>query len=244
MFRFSLVVLGAALLAGCGGGGGSSKPSAAASITNTYNFVTPALNSQRTYAKTIVDNSNNTINESVVDTISTVNVDGSFTIHTEDPNHNSITVNGTVYSVPTETTTVNNSGHETSYSVLSNAPVTCTFTPEGPGPNYPFAVGDTWSSSWNLACGNNTPINFTQTGSVVDTESVTVPAGTFATFKLQSTISWTDAKGTTHTDSRTTWKDINSSHTTIKELDSYSYSGTVPINGRAVTTTRILQSQS
>ena len=104
------VVLILALLSGCGG----SRSNAGTSTT--LNFVTPKVNSQRVYANTILDNSNNTINQTIRDTITTVNADGSFVFVHVDPNRNSVTVNGTAYSTPTETITDNSSGQELSHS--------------------------------------------------------------------------------------------------------------------------------
>jgi len=237
------------LAAGCGGGGGGSSsaaPTPTPSAT-TYNYVAPTLNSQLTFARTIVDNANNTINQTVVEKVTAINADGSVVTQSEDPNHNSITVDGTLYSVPTATTNSNGSGQVTSETRTSEGTtVTCTYTPHAAGPGYPFVIGDTWSSSWNETCGTRMPITYTQTGSIVNTESITVPAGTYNVIKLQSTVSWTDGNGTTHTDSRTTWKEIapGHSHTTIKEQDSYSYSGTTPTNGYPVTITLVLQNQS
>lgn len=246
--KFICVATISIFVVGCGSGGGSSSSTPTPTlVTPTYNYVAPTLNTQRTLARTIVDNSGNTINETVVDTVTAVNADGSYVIQQDDPTHNAITLNRTIYSVPTETITVNGSGQDSSETHLSSGvPVTCTYTPHAAGPNFPLAVGDTWSSSWNVTCGSNTPVAYTQNGSIVETESITVPAGTYTAIKLQSTVSWTDVEGTTHTDSRTTWKDVAPDHarTTIKEQDSYSLSGTVPANGYAVTVTLVLQNQS
>lgn len=235
----------------CGGHGAYTSPasdststSSSSSSTNSsaFNFSAPAINTTHTYAKTIIDNLNSTINQSLVDTITSVNQDGSFVVNRQDPAHNSIMVNGTTYSIQTANISVNNSGQETAYTYTSTngALVTCTYIPHAAGPNYPFSVGDAWSSSWNYSCGNSTPISYSQTGTVVDTESVTVPAGTFTTFKLQSTIVWTDANGTTHTDTRSTWRDVNGNHTTIKEVDTYVLTGVPPVNGYPVSITTVL----
>jgi len=239
------------LVVGCGGGSGSGRggtSGATPALTAvTYNYVAPTLNAQFAFARAIVDNSNNTINETFIATVTSVNADGSYVIQQNDPSHNVITANGTLYSVPTATINVNSSGQDISETGLSTGgAVTCTYTPHAAGPSYPLVVGDTWSSSWNASCGSNATVAYTQTGSVVNTESITVPAGTYTAIKWQSTISWTDARGTTHTDSRITWKDIapGHSHTTIKEQDSYSLSGTIPTSGYAVTVIMVLQSQS
>ena len=236
---FSATVAVMTCLGGCSGGGSGSS-------ATTYDYAAPQLNSQRTYTRTIVDNAKNTINQTIVDTVTAVNNDGSSVVESEDPTHNFITVDGTNYSVPTEIANENNSGQETSYTETSTdgSALTCTLTPHGAGPGYPAAVGESWSSSWNVSCGNSTPIHYTQTGTIVDTESITVPAGTFTAFKLQSTISWTNAEGTTYTDSRITWRDVHSSHAVIEEQDTYVLSGTMPTNGYPATTITVLQQES
>jgi len=55
-------------LAACGGGSGSSSGS-----STTYRFVTPVLNSSRTYSETIIDNLNYTIEAGFSDTVTAVN---------------------------------------------------------------------------------------------------------------------------------------------------------------------------
>ena len=89
-------------LAGCGGGGGNHAP------PTTYEFVTPAVNFVRSYAQTITDDRNDTINESYQETVTSVNSDGSYVLLQEDTTGNSIVVDGTNYAVPTETIQVNN----------------------------------------------------------------------------------------------------------------------------------------
>jgi hypothetical protein len=97
-------------LTGCGGGSGDSSPSG-----TSYSFVTPPLNSARTYSETIVDNSNNAITLGFIDTVTTVNPDGSYVVLSEDPGHETVIVNGTNYSIVTEAEDFNNSGQESSY---------------------------------------------------------------------------------------------------------------------------------
>ena len=83
----------------------------------------------------------------------------------------------------------------------------------------------------------------TQSGTVVDVESVTVPAGTFTALKLQSTIVWTDNNGTTHTQTSTNWLDTTSFHS-VKQSSTYVDTGTPPADGYAVSRQIELQSTS
>jgi hypothetical protein len=93
--------------AACGGGGGGTPAPA-----TTYPYVTPAVNAQRVSGVTIVDNASNTVALTVQTTVDSVNADGSFVEHQDDPNNESIVVDGATYSIPTETLTLDASGRE------------------------------------------------------------------------------------------------------------------------------------
>jgi hypothetical protein len=227
-------------LAGCGGSGGHSSSSG-----TSYSFVTPPLNSTRIYSETIFDNANNTINVGVSDTVTTVNPDGSYITLSEDPSHPTVIVNGTDYSILTETISLNNSGQETSYvyTAADASIVTCTYEPHGSGPDFPVSVGEMWTLAYTFACGTQAPLTYSQDGTVVDAESVTVPAGTYSALKLESTLIWTDLAGTTRTQTITNWRDVNTL-TSVKQEISIAYSGTIPTSGYAVSREILLQSSS
>lgn len=232
-------VMVATLMTGCGGGGGGGT----SPLSATYNFVTPAVASQRSYSRTIVDNSNNTINLSFNDTVTTVNPDGSYVLLQEDPADESVTLNGTTYAIVKETMNLNDSGQETSYSytAANGRAVTCTFSPHGAGPDFPVTIGMSWTLEYTFACAADSPVTYRQMGSVADLEAVTVPAGTFSALKLQSTLSWTDLDGTTITQTVTNWRDVRTMFS-VKEIVAIAYSGTIPANGRAVNTETVLES--
>ena len=227
----------AALLSGCGG---SSSDDGI-----LYAFVPPTLHSQRTYSETTVDNENNTIELSYTDTVTAVNGNGTYTVLQEDPTHESVVVNGTDYLIQTQTIQVNNSGQELSYAYVGAAGTAfnCTYTPHGPGPDFPVAVGMTWTLNYTIACGGQTPVSNVQTGTVVDAESVTVPAGTFNAIKLQSTLTRTDAQGTQRTQTVINWRDVLTS-ISVKQSIRIAYSGTLPTTGYAVSREIILQKRS
>jgi hypothetical protein len=65
---------------------------------------------------------------------------------------------------------------------------TCTYDPNGSGPPFPVSVGQTWQLQYTLSCNGSAPITYTQDGTVVDAEPVTVPAGTFNALKFLSTL--------------------------------------------------------
>ncbi len=234
MMKFGSVALLIALLNACGGGSSSAT---------YYGFATTPINSQRIYSKAIIDNSNNAINLTVSDTTTAVNPDGSWVELENDPTNSSVTVDGTTYSITTESTTRNNSGQALflTYTPSGGSLTTCTFAPHGGGPDYPLVAGKTWSITYTETCGASAPISYSQTGSVIDIETVTVPAGTYSTAKLQSTYIWTDKNGTTHTETLTNWRDPITG-ISVKSDAFFTYSGTALANGYPVTNSVVLQS--
>jgi hypothetical protein len=237
--RNSLCLL-SLIITGCGGGSNESNTTPGSGTS--YAFVVPVLHSTHTYAVTIVDNSNDTINIGTATTVAAVNSDGTYVMLTVPTNPTAI-VNGTNYADPPMTQTYNASGQELTNVYTSGALVTCTFDPHGVGPDFPVQVGQTWTLDYTYGCNSIAPIAFHQKGSVSDVESVTVPAGTFSTIKLQSTVTWTDALGTTLTQTVTNWRDIVTS-VPVKTEISYAYSGTLPMNGYPMNRVELLLSIS
>lgn len=245
---YMTVVALAACLVGCGGGGssGSSNEGSGAS-PSTYTAATPVVGSSRVYSISTIDNSQNTINETAKDTIDSVNADGSFQSTETDPNNNSVTVGGTVYSVGT-TISTHNASHQTLTTVHSSSSggstTTCTFSPYSGGAPNPFFVGETWTTQYSETCGTTAPTSYTHSGQVMGLESVTIPGvGTFSTAKIQSTLVWTNSAGTTTTETITNWRDTGSGFS-VKQVSSFSRTGTVPTNGYAISRTSVLKSMS
>jgi hypothetical protein len=228
----------ATAVAGCGGGdSGQSSDSrdSGGSGATSYAFKPPPLNAKLTYQQTEVDNAQNNIDQPFTDVVQAVNADGSYTI-VQEGSSPAVSVDGTTYQIITETISVNSSGQDTGYTYLdsTNQTVTCTYSPHGPGPDFPVTVGMTWTLDYTLGCGSQSALPYTQSGTVVDVESVTVPAGTFTALKFQSTISWTDEAGTTRTQTVSRWRDVTTM-IEVQESISISYSGVLPENGYVVT---------
>ena len=233
--------LAATLVAACGGGGSGGV---GAGPAVTYAYVTPKANTQRIYASTFVDNSNNTIAVTSRARVVSVNVDGSFVEFLDNPTGSSGLVNGTSYTQRTETVTVNSSGQALLDSyVVNDLPVTCTIAPHGPGPDSPVSVGQAWALQYTATCGTSTPVTYSQSGSVVGIEPVVVPAGSFSALKILSTIVWTDPNGTTRTETITSWRDTATAML-VKRITNTGYSGTALVNGFPLSATVVLQSQS
>jgi hypothetical protein len=187
-----------------------------------HSIATPKVNSQQIYSHT----STNSTDYRTSVTVTSVNADGSFVTVRDYLTGNS----------PSLTSLLNNSRQELSYSTTSpnGAPLACTITPHGSGPDYPLAVGQTWSQNYVITCGTVT-ISYTDTGVAMGIESVTVPAGTFSTVKLQDTLIITRPNGAKLTNTLTSWRDMNTG-VPIK-------GGNTIENSEGVTTTSVLESQ-
>jgi len=234
-----------AALGACGGGGGD--PSTIA-ITNTagttgYTAATPRAGTTATYAVTQVDNLGNTFNRSFVRTITSVFPDGTVATHWSDPLGSTLvsgTVNHTAF--PTEYQ-LNSAGQDLSYTVtLPSGSVTCTDMPHGDGPPAHLAMGEQWTNAYSITCGTNAPVAFTQTGQLIGVETVTVPAGTFTAYRLDSTRTWTSGALTT-TETVQRWVNTDpTQQTTLKISSNIAYSGATPASGALVSDSRTLLS--
>ena len=224
----------------CACGGGGTNPGSGM----RYAYVEPVLNQTHTYSEVVIDNANNTINLGFGVTTTAVSATGASQL-SQSTTGDSTIVDGTNYAVLTENQSFNDMGQEKSYTYLGagGSTVTCTFTPHGAGPDWPVQVGGTWQATYAFACDAGTPVTYGQTGTVVDVEAVTVPAGTFTALKLQSTVTWTDANGTMRTQTITNWRDIATSYS-VKEEIAIAVSGTLPATGYAVSRTSVLESIS
>ncbi|MBV8665506.1 MAG: hypothetical protein JO269_03390 [Burkholderiaceae bacterium] len=241
------------LLSSCGGGGsgGSGGPGNSVGTVPTYSFVAPVVGAQSLYAETIVDNLNNTLNRSLVYDVTAVNADGSFT-HTEsDPSNDSITSGSVTYTIYPATQNYNSVGQLTSTTVTPpGSSTTCLYSPHAGGAPSPLSVGQTWSFAFTTNCtsmaGSTSQPSMvlaeSQSGALVDMESITVPAGTFNAYKLQSTTTWTTAAGTTVTETTTNWRDASGYTRSLKEVSTFIYSGAAPAQGSTVTEMQVLQS--
>lgn len=199
--KYSQIVLGifSAVLTACGGGGDSAPSSSTAA---SYTFVAPATGTTLVFAETIGDNLNNSLNRNVVETISAVHADGSFTTATRDPSNNTVHLGAKNYTYYPTVNDYDNTGHTrqivTSYPNGTSG--TCVFSDPASSP------ANNWNFTYTETCGTGNPVAHTQSGSYLGTETITVPAGTFNTDKFQVADSWTNAAGTTITETIIQWR--------------------------------------
>ena len=238
-------LLAAALLTACGGGGQSSPPAAAATAPVTYNFIAPKAGVQLVFANTLVDNLNNTLTRTVIENVTAVNPDGSFTSASRDLSNNISTSGGTDQTFYPTTYNYNSAAQALNWTVTpySGAAFDCVATPHAGGAPAFLAFGQTWSFSFTEICGGSSSVSFNQIGTFVGIESITVPAGTFKAYKIQSLTTLTTPAGTNITEAITQWRTAQGTDArNLKLVINYSYSGTAPAPGSLVSATTELQS--
>lgn len=247
-------------LVGCGGGGGetstsSTTPNVKTSSAVTYTFIPPVNGETLTYVETLIDNLSNTINRTIIQQTTAVNADGSYVDKVYDPLGNKYvtgTVNHTFYP---ETINYSKSGNSINWIIELDTGVseecTNTFGTLYGNVSNPIESGQSWSQAFTTTCtvspnGNGikspAPTTYSNIGTFVGTETITVPYGTFLAYKFEHTISWLNLSGTTTTRKSTNWHNTIDTRI-LKSESSYTYSGTSPPQGSLVTYTRVLQSQ-
>ena len=238
-----LGMLAVTVLTACGGGSGTS--SGGNSSATTYNFITPKAGTQLVFSETLVDNLNNTLNRTVVENVTSINADGSFTSTWADPSGDT-DVSGVVDHTQYPTTfNYNSAAQGLSWGVTpyTYSPYGCAVSPHAAGAPSPLSAGQSWTFSYTQVCGSNPTLTLTQSGTFVGTESVTVPDGTFNAYKFQSTLTYTESSGTTVVQSITSWRNAAGTDSrSLKDVVNYTYSGSAPLQGSLVSFTRILQS--
>ena len=139
---FLTTTLMTASLVACGGGGEDDSGTGNSGGTGTsYAFVPPVVGSSRVYSETIVDNSNNTIEGlAYMKSVESVATDGTITEQQQETTGPGASINGTIYSIATETQVYNGFGREISYTYTESdgSPGSCTYSPRAGGPVPPL----------------------------------------------------------------------------------------------------------
>lgn len=234
----------ATALSACGGGGGNDTANVAVA-TITYTYVAPQAGAQLVYADTLVDNLNNTINRSLAVGVTAVSAGAGYTATEADPSNNRVASGAVDHTFYPTSYTYDAAGRATGWTVTgaSGTPVQCQVTGAQPaGAPSPLTAGQAWNATYTEVCGGGSGLTYTQAGTFVGIESVTVPAGTFSAYKFVSTTTWT-ANGRTTTESVTRWRDAAATGSRIlKSLATFTYSGAAPPQGALVSETQSLQS--
>ena len=241
------ISIAVSILTACGGSNDSTFNS-----KTYYYFMTPAVSYMRSYNITSTPNNPNVTTPIITrETVTAVNADGSF-IKQVAP---AILVAG----APPISETLDATGHVTSTTTSNNdggpsvATMTiCDLAPHQGGAAFPLFVGKTWDFSYTSNCTTKSSTtkstilnNFTDIGSVVGVESVTVPAGTFNTVKLHYTVTNTSTVtgASSSIDNITTWLDTKNGYP-VKSIDVQTTNNNNPTTpSTEITTTKELQSQ-
>lgn len=241
--RSIAAILTPLILAACGGGSVEQKNTdpAPASVP-PYQFKTPRVGTHLEYAASLVDNLGNSLNRTVSEDVTTVNADGSFVQHVEDPSHDTFVSGATDQTLYPTDYQYNAAGQPTSWIVAGRTgSVQCTASGAAGAPAR-LASGSDWNTSFTEVCGNGPGATFTQSGTLAGIEGVTVPAGTFQAYKFVSTTSYTQ-NGLTRSETTTRWRDSAGSDTrVVKEATVYTYTGGTPPAGSPLQLVRQLQS--
>jgi hypothetical protein len=232
------------MLSACGGGGGSdSSAASAAGGAANYTFVAPKAGAHLVYTDKLIDNLNNTLNRTITDDVTAVGGDGGFSVHEEDPSHNSFVSGATDQTVYPTDFQYNASAQATAWVVTRPAgSVRCAISQGGAGAPSPLAPGASWTTGWIETCGTGAGTAYTQSGTLTGVETITVAAGTFKAFKFVATTTRT-VDGITRTETSTRWRDASGGDSrTLKSESVFTYSGGTPPAGAPVSASRELQS--
>jgi hypothetical protein len=235
-------LVAATLMSACGGGGSTGGAASAGAAAATYRFVPPKAGAHLVYVDQSADTLHNTLNRAATDDVTAVNADGTFAVHEEDPSHDHF-VSGAVDQTLYPTDFQYDAAGQVTAMTIAKGPTVAHCTYQGSqGAPASLAVGAGWSTQYTEACDGGPGITYTQNGTLVGIETITIAAGTFSAYKLVSTTTWT-VNGITRTESATRWRDASGGDTrTLKMVRTIAYSGGTPAAGSQVSASRELQS--
>lgn len=227
------------LVAGCGGSSDDNGSLAPAIGTLTA----PPVGSTDDFLVTDTTSGNNTVVWRLEYKVSTSSADGSYS-QTVTGNEN-VTVGQTYYGPLNQVDSYDTHHALVSYSVVQTPAFVCTYDPpQLPLPTHQAVGTSLPASTAHIACSNGRSlVEQIGAGSVVATESISVPAGTFTARKAsyQEVISYSDSS-VVRTEDISIWSDAASGRQLQVTID-YRYSGAVP-SGYLTRRVRQLQSTS
>lgn len=239
-------VAACAVLASCGGSSADDAPKPPAGAV-TYPQVAPTVGSLDTFANVTVDESGNGIVRGYEERVTKAGSDGSYELAQDDPTGQSTTVNGVLYRYdPTVRDFGGSSANYAESKSVATLPdgktkTTCNY--QGGGHPRPLFVGQTWSTRYTVTCDGGTVTTYTNTGGVDAVESIAVVAGTFTALRTHDTITWTTHDGEIVVQDVQAWIDPAHSFFTLKNITTYTRTGTVPTHYVTSSTTELQSRQ-
>jgi hypothetical protein len=208
--------------------------------STAYPEVPPGAGMVDLLATTYTDSQDNKVDESVQETVTAVNPDGSYTLSSSDPSGNDVTVDGITYRYDPRVSSYDSNGRVTGYTVVHpTGTVSCQYSDFSAARPSPLHVGDSWSYTYTFTCSDQGPVQYTVAGQVLSAESVTVPAGTFDALKISDTVSWTSTTNEHVVESNTRWVDPANAFFTLQTQTTYARSGNVPATYVTAATTQL-----
>jgi hypothetical protein len=174
-WRVAAAISAAGLLAACGGGGGGGEAGPTPPITRTEAQAGDYFLYGWTMATAVPAGVRGQTWESV-QTYHSIAADGT---------NRTVTTNST--GMPGGQTTFDVNDGLVGYSDVIGGDVNCPYTPAAQwSPPYPRSVGQTWTSTSTSTCGTPTTTT-TISGEVVAREQLSVPAGSFDSYRVDNT---------------------------------------------------------
>ena len=222
----TLAALGAACaaLSACGGGSAGpapAPPAPAPAAPQVYNYVAPTLGETDVWTQMLTDNLGTAVPMQIRQRVTAVHDDGTMQFTFDDPTGVDVVEDGVTFRTTPEVADIAANGSTIDYTntAVDGTQTTCVYG----NPNTAAAaarvaqsialqrpeslyVGQTWTTTYTIACGTQAPVTFTSTGSVGAMESVAVGAGVFQAFPETVSIAYTVGSIDYRTD-ETLWRD-------------------------------------
>ncbi len=166
-------------------------------ISKPYVFITPKVGQHSVYVASFTSAGFTSTATTTMD-ITAVYPDGSYAYVNNAAGDLSINLGGRTLVIPKDSNVANNVGQDVTISSTSGGtPYTCLANPHGYGAPTSLNIGQTWAFSYSVNCfftaangttSTNSPISpWSDVGTYLGTETISVPAGTFLAHKFTST---------------------------------------------------------
>jgi hypothetical protein len=213
-----------AALSACGGSGDSPAPpppAPAPAAPQVYNYVAPTLGETDVWTQVLTDNLGNAVPMEIRQRVTAVHDDGTMQFTFDDPTGVDVVEDGVTFRVTPEVADVAANGSTIDYTntAVDGTQTTCVYgnpssataaarVAQSLALRHPDSlyVGQTWTTTYTIACGTQAPVTYTSTGSVGAMESVAVGAGVFQALRETVSITYT-VGGIDYRTDETLWRD-------------------------------------